>query len=165
MFVDPNVSVAWNLIWIEYALILSREIYNVAMLAWRIDYIQFWFVGSGATTPSHGDRFIPLRSATNFELGHYQVILIYLLVSHRKKFTSTWTYDSIHFTLKILCAFFHISTRNFKDNVFFNILSLFYYLDNLILKWWQFLSSLHLKVPWDIFYDWRPKRSMAKNQN
>lgn len=27
----------------------------------------------GAKTPTHGDRFIPTRSATNFELGHYLI--------------------------------------------------------------------------------------------
>jgi len=30
--------------------------------------------GRRSKTPNGGDRFIPVRSSTNFELGHYKVV-------------------------------------------------------------------------------------------
>jgi hypothetical protein len=36
----------------------------------------------GSKTPSGGDRFIPVRSSTNFELGHYKVINILAFMKH-----------------------------------------------------------------------------------
>lgn len=37
-------------------------------------------IGKGVKTPSGGDRFIPARSACNFELGHFKVFS-YIIVN------------------------------------------------------------------------------------
>lgn len=51
-------------------------------LSQNFEYLGRKTTPNAVKTPSGGDRFIPSRSTTNFDLGHYKVSGFYAIVMH-----------------------------------------------------------------------------------